>query len=68
MLGDEHGAGDERACARTRGALPPATDRIPPPVEAVPELRFVFDESIAGQDRIEQILDRTHDHADPTGS
>ncbi len=35
----------------------------------VPELRFVYDDSIAGQDRIEQVLkelhsDRTHDHDD----
>jgi ribosome-binding factor A len=39
-------------------------------LKRTPELRFVYDDSIAGQDRIEQILNelRAADHDDPTGS
>jgi ribosome-binding factor A len=33
-------------------------------LKRVPELSFVYDESIAGQDRIEQILDQLHRHDD----
>ena len=33
-------------------------------LKRVPELKFVYDESIAGQDRIEQLLNELH--ADPT--
>jgi ribosome-binding factor A len=29
-------------------------------LKRVPELRFIYDESIAGQDRIEQLLDELH--------
>jgi ribosome-binding factor A len=32
----------------------------------VPELRFVYDESIAGQDRIEQLLNEIHAAEPPT--
>ncbi len=35
-------------------------------LKRVPELTFVFDESIAGQDRIEQILNDLHASALPT--
>jgi ribosome-binding factor A len=31
----------------------------------VPTLRFVYDESVAGQDRIERILNELHQSADP---
>jgi len=34
----------------------------------VPELRFVYDDSIAGQDRIEQILSELHHHDDEPGT
>ena len=39
-------------------------------LKRTPELRFVYDNSIAGQDRIEQILNelRAIDHDDPKGS
>jgi ribosome-binding factor A len=39
-------------------------------LKRTPELRFVYDDSIAGQDRIEQILNelRAADHYDPKGS
>jgi ribosome-binding factor A len=39
-------------------------------LKRTPELRFVYDDSIAGQDRIEQILSelRAADHDDPKGS
>jgi ribosome-binding factor A len=39
-------------------------------LKRTPELRFVYDDSIAGQDRIEQILNelRAADHDDPKGS
>jgi ribosome-binding factor A len=39
-------------------------------LKRTPELRFVYDDSIAGQDRIEQILNelRAADHDDPTGT
>ena len=39
-------------------------------LKRTPELRFVYDDSIAGQDRIEQILNelRASDHDDPNGS
>ena len=34
-------------------------------LKRVPELIFVYDESIAGQDRIEQILNEIHASPDP---
>jgi ribosome-binding factor A len=39
-------------------------------LKRTPELRFIYDDSIAGQDRIEQILNelRAADHDDPKGS
>ena len=39
-------------------------------LKRTPELRFVYDDSIAGQDRIERILSElgAADHDDPTGS
>jgi ribosome-binding factor A len=39
-------------------------------LKRTPELRFLHDDSIAGQDRIEQILKELHaaDHDDPKGS
>jgi len=39
-------------------------------LKRTPELRFVYDESIAGQDRIERILSElgAADHDDPNGS
>ncbi|HKT80305.1 MAG TPA: 30S ribosome-binding factor RbfA [Vicinamibacterales bacterium] len=33
-----------------------------------PELRFIYDDSIAGQDRIEQILNDLHRHDDDSGT
>ena len=39
-------------------------------LKRVPALTFIYDDSIAGQDRIEQILNelRAADHDDPTGT
>jgi ribosome-binding factor A len=39
-------------------------------LKRTPELRFVYDDSIAGQDRIERILSElgAADHDDPTGT
>src|SRR5262249_21120384 len=34
----------------------------------VPELRFIYDESIAGQDRIEQLINELHSDAPDAGS
>ena len=58
--------GDERARRSTERAL----DRAAPflrrqigsrlRLKRVPELKFLYDESIAGQDRIEQLLDEIH--------
>ncbi len=54
--------GDERARQETRKALDRATPFLRRQIGArvrlrrVPELRFEFDESVAAQDRIEQIL------------
>jgi len=65
--------GDAKAQTSSRRAL----DRAAPflrrqigsrlRLRRVPELRFVYDESIAGQDRIEQLLSELHhaDTADP---
>ena len=37
-------------------------------LKRAPELRFIYDDSIAGQDRIEQILSQLHGSADgPSG-
>lgn len=58
--------GDER----TRAATARALDRVAPflrrqlgarlRLKRAPELRFLYDESVAGQDRIEQILNDLH--------
>ena len=34
-------------------------------LKRVPELKFVYDESVAGQDRIEQLLNELHREPDP---
>ena len=58
--------GDEKARARSGQALQRATPFLRRQIGArlrlrrVPELRFVYDESVAGQDRIEQLLDEIH--------
>ena len=51
------GAEEDRARARARRAVSPARQigsRLR--LKRVPELEFLYDESIAGQDRIEQLL------------
>jgi len=61
--------GDDKARAATAKALGRASVFLRRQIGSrlrlrrTPELTFVFDESVAGQDRIEQILDeiRTHD-------
>lgn len=58
--------GDEKARATSGRALERAAPFLRRQVGArlrlrrVPELRFVYDDSIAGQDRIEQILNDLH--------
>ena len=58
--------GDERTRARSGQALQRATPFLRRQIGArlrlrrVPELRFVYDDSVAGQDRIEQLLDEIH--------
>ncbi len=59
--------------ARARSTSAKALDRAAPflrrqigarlRLRRVPELRFVYDESIAGQDRIEQLLNELHANA-----
>jgi ribosome-binding factor A len=68
--------GDDKARATTGRALERATPFLRRQLgsrlglKRTPELRFVYDDSIAGQDRIEQILNelRAADHDDPTGT
>ena len=60
--------GDEKSRANTARAL----ERVAPflrrqiggrlRLKRAPELKFVYDESVAGQDRIEQILNELHAH------
>ena len=58
--------GDEAARRRTTRALERAAPFLRHQIGArlrlkrVPQLRFVYDESIAGQDRIEQLLNEIH--------
>jgi ribosome-binding factor A len=65
--------GDEKARRSTARALDRAAAFLRRQIGArlrlkrVPQLEFVYDESIAGQDRIEQILNEIHAgaHSDP---
>ena len=58
--------GDEKAQASSRRALDRAAPFLRRQIGArlrlkrTPELRFIYDESIAGQDRIEQLLSEIH--------
>jgi ribosome-binding factor A len=58
--------GDEATRRRTARALERAVPFLRRQVGSrlrlrrIPELRFIYDESIAGQDRIEQLLDEIH--------
>ena len=58
--------GDENTCAATGRALERAAPFLRRQIGArlrlkrTPELTFLYDESIAGQDRIEQILNELH--------
>jgi len=58
--------GDEKTRARSAQALQRATPFLRRQIGArlrlrrVPELRFMYDDSVAGQDRIEQLLDEIH--------
>lgn len=58
--------GDDRARANTARALERATPFIRRQIGSrlrlrrTPEIRFVYDESVAGQDRIEQLLNEIH--------
>lgn len=58
--------GDDRARAETEKALRRATPFLRRQIgsrlrlKRIPELRFVYDESVAGQDRIEQLLNELH--------
>jgi ribosome-binding factor A len=58
--------GDEKTRVRSGQALQRATPFLRRQIGArlrlrrVPELRFVYDDSVAGQDRIEQLLDEIH--------
>ena len=66
--------GDERVRRSTERAL----DRAAPflrrqigsrlRLKRVPELKFLYDESIAGQDRIEQLLNEIHSNAPAKGN
>jgi ribosome-binding factor A len=64
--------GDEKARARSAEALDRAAPFLRRQIGArlrlkrAPQLKFVYDESIAGQDRIEQLLNDLHD-ASPHG-
>ena len=68
--------GDDKARASTARALERAAPFLRRQLGArlrlkrAPELRFIYDESIAGQDRIEQLLNdlRTDQGDDDTGS
>src|SRR5262249_9109484 len=63
--------GDETARRRTARALERAAPFLRHQVGAhlrlrrVPQLRFLYDESIAGQDRIERLLNEIHATTDP---
>lgn len=65
--------GDEKARTTSGRALERATPFLRRQIGArlrlkrTPELKFVYDDSIAGQDRIEQILNQLHavDRTDP---
>ena len=60
VLGDEKArAGSARALERA-APFPPPPDRRAPASPRAPELRFLYDDSVAGQDRIEQILNELH--------
>ena len=58
--------GDEKTRIKSGQALQRATPFLRRQIGArlrlrrVPELRFVYDDSVAGQDRIEQLLDEIH--------
>jgi ribosome-binding factor A len=60
--------GDEAARRKTARALDRASSFLRRQIgsrlrlKRVPELTFVYDDSIAGQARIEQILNQIHDH------
>ena len=61
VLGDEKGPGRQRPCARTRGAVSQAQASAHDFVQADPNhLQHLSTDSIAGQDRIEQILNELH--------
>ena len=63
--------GDEKACRESGRALERAAPFLRRRVGAhlhlrrVPELTFVYDESVAGQDRIERLLHEIQAHATP---
>jgi ribosome-binding factor A len=66
--------GDEAARHRSARALERAAPFLRRQIGSrlrlrrVPEIRFVYDDSIAGQDRIEQLLHEIHaDHSDSDG-
>ena len=60
--------GDGKSRANTARALERVAPFLPrqigrrPSLKRAPELKFVYDESVAGQDRIEQILNELHAH------
>jgi ribosome-binding factor A len=64
--------GDDQARAGSARALERAAPFLRRQIGArlrlkrTPELRFVYDESVAGQDRIEQLLNELHAAAPPT--
>lgn len=66
--------GDAKAQQRSARALDRAAPFLRRQIGArlrlkrVPELTFLYDEAIAGQDRIEQILSELHHHDDDSGT
>jgi ribosome-binding factor A len=67
--------GDEKARSNSARALGRATPFLRRQIGSrlrlrrTPEISFIYDDSIAGQDRIEQILNQLHtDHDDDPGS
>jgi ribosome-binding factor A len=63
--------GDEKSRANTARALERAAPFLRRQIggrlrlKRAPELKFVYDESVAGQDRIEQILHELHEQSPP---
>ena len=55
-LGDDTARRNSARALERAAAVPPASDRHAAAAEARPRAEFVYDESIAGQDRIEQFL------------